>query len=486
LAELPDVPAFPTDVFPAALADYVEGVRSALACPADFVGVPVLVLSAAALGASRALEVKPTWRELPCIYAICVGRPGSAKSPALKEVATPVYERQHALKIEHDAARERYEQALAVYDPPAPQKDVDPEIAGLWSAVTPPPPEKPVPPVLRRLYVGDATIESIAVILRDNPRGVAVIRDEAAAFVTGLNQYKGGKGADKQFFLAAWAGEPVTVDRKNHKDGPIMVPHPFLTFIGGLPPDLLTYFRGWRGAADGFLDRLLFAYPELGPAAPFRWDCLPDHVRTAWRQTLDRLHLLSMETNEHGSPRPRLLHLTECGRVAFETLLDRLTSEVNTDGFPNHLWGPWAKLRGYAARLSLCLHCLRFVHGETDSEDVDGESVRRADRLVAYFQGQARRVYHALEADPSVGAARSVLAWIARKGVVQFTKRDAFADLRRTFASVDQIGRPLGLLCQHGFLRLVAVESSGPGRKPSATYTVNPLLCTQNTQNTRN
>src|SRR5262249_30567542 len=97
LARVPGVPDFPVDVLPRALGAFVEAGAAALQCPADYVGVPLLALAGAAIWASRALEVKPGWTERPALYAAVVGPPGSAKTPALKLAAGPIYAEQARL-----------------------------------------------------------------------------------------------------------------------------------------------------------------------------------------------------------------------------------------------------------------------------------------------------------------------------------------------------------------------------------------------------
>jgi hypothetical protein len=86
---------------------------------------------------------------------------------------------------------------------------------------------------------------------------------------------------DRQFYLAAWAGEPVTVHRKNQEDGSVFVPHPFVSVVGGLPPDLLDRLRGDPGVSDGFLDRVLFSYPRPMPRSAKTGALL---TRLSWRR----------------------------------------------------------------------------------------------------------------------------------------------------------------------------------------------------------
>src|SRR5262249_57727938 len=96
-------------------------------------------------------------------------------------------------------------------------------------------PPEPVKPTLYRIMVNDATVESLAPVLSQNSRGVVMIRDELAAWVTSANQYKGGRGTDRQFWLSNWAGVAATVDRKQQA-APIIIPHPFVSVVGGIPP----------------------------------------------------------------------------------------------------------------------------------------------------------------------------------------------------------------------------------------------------------
>jgi hypothetical protein len=472
LTELPPAPPFPVEVFPAALVRFVDEVAAALGCPKDFVALPVLVLAGAALGASRALEVKPGWWERPALYAAVVGRPGTAKSPALKAAAAPIYALQQRLKATYDQAAAVHEEKLAEYELHSRRRK---DVIDVYA----PGPGRPVPPILQSLYCADATVESLAPLLRDNPRGLIVLRDELSAFVTGMNQYKAGKGSDRQFYLAAWAGEPVRVDRRQQPGGPLLVPHPFLAVVGSVPPDVLGGFQNRQRVADGFLDRFLFAYPEPGRLAEWTATAPSPEATTAWRNLVDRLVGLAMEPDPEGGLRPYRVRLTDCGRHAWEDFGRALAAEVNEPDFPDHLVGPWSKLKGYGARLALIVQFLRWAADETPEQDVDGESVRRAVQLVRYFQDQARKVYAAVNADPVAAGARQLLAWFERHADVRcFSRRLMHQGVRGStqFAQARALDLPLMVLERHNYVRqLPAADWHGRGRKPTDQFEVNPL-----------
>jgi hypothetical protein len=156
---------------------------------------------------------------------------------------------------------------------------------------------------------------------------------------------------------------------------------------------------------------------------------------------------------------------------------------VNDDRFPACLRGPWGKFRGYGARLALILQLLRLSAREAAEEDVDGESVRRADHLVAYFQSHARKVYAAIGADPKVAEARRVLRWLAHSvnsvksvnGCRRVSKRDLHTNVWGGSRTVEEVDSVVSLLCRHGYFRpVVQQDQGGPGRKPSPVYEVHP------------
>ena len=253
LADAPAVDPFPEAVLPTPLATFVREAASALACPSDYIGVPLLAICWCGYWSQPgAYEIKPGWQERPCLYAAIVAPPGSAKSPALKLVASPIYAEQARLRTIHDRQKTAHEENEA----------------------------KSAKPKLSTIYVPDITIEALAGVLLANPRGVALIRDELTAWVTAMDQYRAkGRGSDRQFYLATWAGEPVFVHRKTQEDGPVFVPHPFMTVIRCVPPDLLSRLRGERQVSDGFFDRILFSYPEPAPVIGETWLCVSDEVR---------------------------------------------------------------------------------------------------------------------------------------------------------------------------------------------------------------
>ena len=77
-----------------------------------------------------------------------------------------------------------------------------------------PPPEPPAEPVAVRYIVSDCTVEALAVLLEQRPRGLLVARDELSGWVNSFDAYKSCRGADVAHWLSMHRAGPLTVDRK--------------------------------------------------------------------------------------------------------------------------------------------------------------------------------------------------------------------------------------------------------------------------------
>jgi hypothetical protein len=261
--------------------------------------------------------------------------------------------------------------------------------------------------------------------------------------------------------------------------------------IGGLVPDKLPTLRGdrpWqRSENDGFIDRLLMSFPPEPQAVAENWKEVSEDTLKKMRDVLNKLRTLEMipvreeqEEEKVKSWRPFVIKLSQTGRQEWQRFTQAHADERNADDFPPHLVGPWSKLRGYAGRLALVLHFLRWACGEIldDKADLDGESMARAVKLVDYFKSHARKVYAIIDADPRVAAARRLLRRLVQGKVSQFTRRNAFRAMRGAgFKTVEDIDPILSLLEEHGYIRpLQTGHDNRPGRKPSPAYETHPSL----------
>ncbi|MDR3634388.1 MAG: DUF3987 domain-containing protein [Isosphaeraceae bacterium] len=462
---------FPVDVLPPDLAWLVEAGAECMSCPRDFLGAAALAVAGAAIGRSLAIAIKDSWIESAALYVSAVADPGSTKSPAISLVSKPIFAISESclnqFRAEVERAKEQQQMAMA-------NRRAGGPVA---------PPAEP-PPQLRRIAVSDTTCEALGPILVDNPRGVVMVRDELTALVAGLNQYKsGGKGADRQFFLSAWSGTAVTVDRKGQHDrGPLHIPHPFLSILGAMTPDMLTELAEGKGRDDGFIDRFLFTLPD---PVQVRWvpETVPGEAMDRWGAAVRVLWNRPMLLDNKGRPCPRFLRFTDDALALFATWFNEHCSETEQFDFPHQLHGAWSKLRAYCARLALILHCLSMAYNPTGEEDdterVGPAAVAGAIALVNYFKVHTRRVKSLLGGGLYDNQdARAVVRWLRSTGRETVSERDVKRNFPQRFREeTEAYTKAVDWLVDRHCLRVVeGAKQQGPGRKRSLTFEVNPTL----------
>jgi hypothetical protein len=202
-----DATTFPLEVLPPAMRSYVDAGARSLSVPAEMVAVPMLGLAGSLIGNRLHVILKNSWREYPTLFVAVVSRPGTAKSPALNLAKWPLDALQEHARLDHKDALGRHEVDLAAW------QSLDPAHRG----------PKPPLPKMRHLFSTDVTIEALVGILGSNP-GAAIIRDEIGGWVASMDQYRGGKGSDRQQYLSLWSAGTIKADRKTGES--IYVRHP--------------------------------------------------------------------------------------------------------------------------------------------------------------------------------------------------------------------------------------------------------------------
>jgi hypothetical protein len=465
-SELPSVEPFPLDVLPGPVARFVREGAAAIGCPPDFLAVPALAVAGGAIGRSASLRLKDGYFASATIFAACIGPPSDGKTPALDSVAQAIRRIDDTLSDEHDQAMARWEEEAA-------------RLEGRNGKKTQLPP-KPKP---RRIDIDDATMEVLPLLLADNPRGLVMVRDELTAFLLGMNQYKAaGKGNDRAVALKLWAGKSIIKDRVNHENRvPVRCPHPRLSMVGGIVPDMVTAMVDPKGRVDGLLDRFLFCYPDQLPVPGWSDRGIPDDVVESWCKLVTRLWKRPLAAKD-GRSVPHVVRFTSAGKGSWRECYARHVAEMNDPGFPPSLRGPWGKFREYAGRLALVLVLLEHAAEPNADEygvpEVGAGRVEAAWRLVSYFKSHARRVHAAIARGPSNPYAKSVVDWIKRHGFTTFRESEVREHLRWFRDHPEDLSAALDSLKALRAIRLKCEPSaqSKRGPKPSPAYEVHPDL----------
>lgn len=231
LPEIPKELEFPFSFFPDELQDIIFEVSATYSYPVEYTCCSVLSAAATAIGNSNSVQIKSNWIEKPSLFIALIGSPGVNKSAPLDWAMQPIEKREKMLY-------RQYLDNLKEYDL-LPDK------------------EKKGEPVLTKTVISDATPEAVVQQLKLNSRGVLLLIDELSGFLNTFQRYS--KGNDEQFYLSAWSGKPVIVDRKTSRS--VRINDPVINIIGTIQPGVLE--KSFIGKEEnGFFDRWLLCYPK--------------------------------------------------------------------------------------------------------------------------------------------------------------------------------------------------------------------------------
>jgi Protein of unknown function (DUF3987) len=212
-AHLLDEEDLPTDLFeedtlpelnkamlPEAIADFAFDVAARLGVTPGMVAIPALAVCAVAI--HDAIKIQPTaddrWRERANFWATTVAPSGAGKSPAVQETTGVLRKTEAGWRKEDDRAYAKWKSAQAII-----------KKSGCSSLVE----EPSEPPKYRRIIIEDATVETLARILADNPRGLLLLHDELAGWFGAFDSYRNTQGKDRPLMLSLWNGGPKAIDR---------------------------------------------------------------------------------------------------------------------------------------------------------------------------------------------------------------------------------------------------------------------------------
>lgn len=374
--------SFPLEILPPKLEELVKGAETALGTPPDFLGAAGLLAAAVAVGNTYQLEIKRAVIQRAIFYLVLVGNPNSNKSGALEFALRPISKRDGNNYGE-------YKTQLAEYEAIQGMTKKERQEAGIT--------EMPPPPVYRRSLVSDITPEALASVLEANPRGIAVNRDELAGWVKDFNRYNGG--GEQEMWLSAWNGKSLVIDRKT--SGPLRIPNAFISVAGTIQPAVVEELASGNRAMNGFIDRLLFVWPD-------------GLEKTEW--TDDEINLPLLEAYQGAIS--RLLDLTFTPELTAHTLTleagakKRLFQFFNQENKPlcdsaenELLAGVFGKFDIHTVRLVIALHLLWWAYqgeGEQPPQQVEKSTVERAVMAAEYFRTQALKVFNRLHNESPV------------------------------------------------------------------------------------
>lgn len=372
---------FPIDAFPLKLGAIAQTFNRCYGLPLDYFGLGMLTAASVAIGNAYAISYKQNHNFPPILYSAVVGNSSIGKTPAINLCLGPIFDLEENYRDEYHVRYDTWKQEC-----------FELKIGGLNR-------EDPPKPTQQELIINDATTEAINASLEANPRGLLMVRDELNGWINSLNQYR--KGSDLEFWLSVWSNQSVKVNRVG-KDS-LYVRKPFVSVIGGIQPAILSGFATDGRSDNGFLARILFAWPDE-MKKPYESNQAPDPaVFDDYKRIIRNLHKLPHNFDEEGHGEPMLITLTEKARKAYSHWYKDNTDLINAEE-SDTVKSIYGKMESYLLRLALILSLLdlalngdEYTPEQMVAHQVGEDEIHRAVALVAYFKKTSLKVIGNLE-----------------------------------------------------------------------------------------
>jgi putative DNA primase/helicase len=494
----PSAPTLPAAMVPEPLRPWVLDTADLAKLPAEMVATPVMVAVGAAVG--RAVGLRPgrydEFTVVPNLWGALVARPGWLKTNAVKEAFRPL----NRLAAEAAAAHEAAEEEAAVT-----RERIAAEIGGIKHNMRDAAKKgealepfeamlrakqlelRAAQPTERRYLTHDATVEKLGELLRDNPRGMLMLRDELSGWLRSLD--KPGREGDREFFLEAWNGTgSFTSDRIGR--GTIRIPSLTLSLFGGVQPgklkQLITSAVDGGMGDDGLLQRLqLTAWPERLPGweTPARWPEVAARDRAT--EIFTALSALVGETVGATAAGVPFLRYSAGAQGVADAWRDALEHRLRggeldeTPAFASHL----AKYRSLMPALALLFYLVdRAAKQPGATFGVVGEQyVRLAADWCGFLEAHARKLY-AAELHAAASAAHAIAAKIRAGAVFDCQSvRELYRAQWSGLRSPERVLAGLTELTDLGWVRLEFVLTGG---RPSQVVHLHPELVSRQASRT--
>ncbi|HUT89809.1 MAG TPA: DUF3987 domain-containing protein [Thermoguttaceae bacterium] len=454
---------FPTKVLPEPIRGYVQAGSHAMKCDQAYIALPLLAGLASAIGATRRITLKPGWHEPAVVWAGVVAESGTMKSPAQALALDPLRRAQEWQLEQIPELEAQFVRDKALYDADYQNWKCKGRAKGE------PPPEKPQEPRVDRYVVNDITIEALAEILSDNPRGVLAACDELAAWLGAFDQYRSGRGSDAPKWLSIHRAEGLIVDRKTGKKT-IFVKRAAVSVAGSIQPKTLYRALGDDYFDNGLAARLLLASP---PRVAKRWSEATVDVATykAVERVYARLLALNFSIDDNDSPAPIDVPLSAGAKAVWMEFYN--THAKATESMSGKMAAAYSKLEAYAARLALVMYMVKAVATDEwtiTTPEIDEESMTAGVTLATWFAHETERVYRIIAESDTETEQRQILDFVRDRGG-QITANDLRRRSRK-FQTSDEAEQFLRGLVDAGLGYWSDVVPSQDGGRPTRYFVV--------------
>jgi len=364
---------FPLDVFPLDLQHYIIERHRTLKQSIDYMGCSLLFLTSIIVGNSQEMKIKNGWKETPSLWLSLVGKAGVGKTPSIKGITFPM-DKVNSLEIK------RYIVAEAKYEE---FNNMDAKDKALTEPI--------YKPKKTQFLVNDVTLEALVELHNENTNGIGVSKDELAGFFKDMNKYR--EGGDMEHWLSSWSGGEINLNRKTAKSS--FVERAFLPIMGGIQPSILDGFQTEENKSNGFIDRMLFSYPDLEVEDYVDEEISQDLLD--WYENFIISFYESTKRNlvmgDGNVVQAITAEFTPEAKIEWKRIHKEITAMQKSEDIAEANKSMLPKMKAYVARFALLLHTLECQKNKSlHKNEVNKDSILKAEKLAHYFINMANKI----------------------------------------------------------------------------------------------
>jgi hypothetical protein len=368
-------PIFPLQVFPEIIQEIVKNAKTSLNYPEAFTASSMLFATSVAVGNTCRVKIKNGFEQSAIIY-LCLAAPsGSVKSHPLEFALKP-------LQIADEKSFVHYQKKMAEYlsakENLKADKDAQTET------------ETSSKPVWIKNLISDYTLEALYSVHSHNRRSIGVYIDELAGWFKNFERYN--KNSQQEFWLSAWSGKAISIDRKMTE--PFLISHPFISVAGTIQTGLLAEIAKENRDKNGFIDRMLFVLLQNLKKEGWHDKEMPEELIERYHQIIQNLLVLSHLFDDNCEIQTVLLKFSVEARMELFNWVNMVNTPMVNETHDEEMKGIYTKLEIYVPRFALLLHLLDWATQNKDNPSVTIElkSVQGAIELAEYFRKTATEV----------------------------------------------------------------------------------------------
>ncbi len=336
-------PTFPADTLGSMWNEWCEAHAESRNVPLDFVAAPLLAGVGGLIGNRLRANPKYGWNEVTAVWVCSIGNVSSGKSPGQDPIGNLLTKLEVAEAVANQPKVDDYNTKLQIsrIALKAWAKDVAEAIENdIPLPDKPAAANEPERPISTRIITSNATVEAVSQILKYQPNGMLLHRDELSGWLNEMNKFS--NGGDREFWLEAFGGRRYTIDRVKFNGAPQAIPLLTMSVLGTIQPEKLEALID-KSPDDGLVERFLWCWPEYN--GNFSLESVPID-ETGPLETLRRIFKIEMDMARDFSLQPQPVHLSPEAREIFQAF-----GRFNKGRVPMHSGkyaGALGKATGYA------------------------------------------------------------------------------------------------------------------------------------------